>query len=96
MPLTIQKIQQILSEAQAAGLGADEIAALEWALLDRAAQLDGANRLDIALQLGDTDEIAAAETFMGEMLGIRRDALRRGADEISAITDSEWESLING
>jgi hypothetical protein len=95
MPLTTQQIQQLLSEARVAGLDDDEITALEWALLDRAAQLDGANRLDIALQLGDDNEIAAAETFMGEMQGIRSDAIKRGANELSTISDDEWESLIN-
>jgi hypothetical protein len=96
MPLTTQQIQQLLNEARVAGLDEDEITALEWALLDRAAQLDGASRLDIALQLGDENEIAAAETFMSEMQDIRNDAIKRGADEINGISDAEWEGLVNG
>lgn len=95
MPLTTQQIQQILTTAQTLGLDADEIAALEWLLLDRAAQLDGANRLDLALQLGDDNEVQAAEDFMGELQRQRGEAIARGTADLNTMSDDEWESLIN-
>lgn len=96
MALTTQQIQSLLNEARAAGLDEDEIRTLEWVLADRAAELDGATRLDMALLLADEAETQAADRFMVESAQHRQDAMRRGLAELDGMTDEEWERLING
>lgn len=96
MALTTAQIQALLNDARNAGLDADEIRALEWALVDRAAELDGATRLDMALMLADEREQQAAETFMQDVANQRKEAMQRGVEALNAMTDDEWERLING
>lgn len=96
MALTTAQIQTLLNEARTAGLDADEIEALEWVLIDAAANLDGATRLDLALSLADEPELQAADTFLVEVAAQRRAAITRGVAELNAISDEEWERLING
>ena len=95
MALNSQQISQLLNEARAAGLDDDELEALAWSLYDRAAQLDGATRLDMALSLADAPEVEAADTFMVEFASQRKAAIKRGAAAINAISVDEWERLTN-
>jgi hypothetical protein len=88
------QIQQILNRHNQL-LDADELSALEEVLIDRAAQMNGATRLDVALSLAPEDELQAAATFIGEMDTVRRDAMRRGAANLNSIPDDEWEELTN-
>jgi hypothetical protein len=93
VPLNLNQIQSLLSEAVAAGLDPDEVEALRWVLVDQAAQLDGAMRLDAALALVDQPELDAAESFMGEIADMRKAAIKRGADDLLSMSDEEWQKL---
>lgn len=95
MALTSQQNNQLLNVARVEGLDADELLAVEEVLLDRAAQLDGATRLDMALSLVNEPELHAAETFMIEMSANRAQAMRNGAQELNAMSEDEWERLTN-
>lgn len=95
MPLTMAQIEDLLQQARESGdLDGDELEALEWFLVDRAAELDGATRLDVALSMLPLDEQQAADTFLSEINTLRRGIVQRGADIVGAIDDAEWERLI--
>ena len=94
--LNSQQIKQLLSESAVAGLDADELSAVEETLLNRAADLSGAERMDMALSLIDETEARAADRFMVEVAGQRKAAIARGTAALKAMTDKEWEGLING
>lgn len=96
MALTLAQIQSLLSEAVAEGLDADEVEALRWVLLDNAAQMDGATRLDMALQLVEEAELQAADTFLVEFADQRQQAIARGAADVQSMSDDEWQRLTNG
>lgn len=96
MALTRDQIIALLNEARTAGLDPDDLEAVEWVLLDQAAELDGATRLDMALALAPQPETDAADRFMVESQQLRREAFDRGITEMKAMTEEEWEMLING
>jgi hypothetical protein len=89
----MQQINALLDAAQMDGADATEIATMREYLIDRAAQMDGATRLDAALSQLPDNELEAAEAFMSESAAIRGDIMTRGADTVSAISDDEWEGL---
>lgn len=95
MALTTQQINQLVDAARADGASVAEIDALREYLIDRAAQMDGATRLDVALAQIDETERATAERFMLEFAQVRGGILARGADAVNGISDDEWERLIN-
>lgn len=94
MPLTMAQIASLLKQAFDAGLDEDERQALEWYMIDRAAQLDGATRLDVALSLITGADREAAEIFMQDMQGVREGILQRGAEALNGINDAEWDRLL--
>lgn len=96
MALTSQQRQRLLNEARASGMDDDDLATMEWVLADRDAQLDGATRLDLALMLADEAELIAADAFLVEFGEQRKAAVQRGIEAINAMSESEWERLING
>jgi hypothetical protein len=94
MALNRQQINRLLNEARAEGLDDDELATLEEMLLDRALELKGAERLDMALSLAPEDELQAAETFMSDMNAERVAAMARGAADLNSMSEDEWQRLI--
>jgi hypothetical protein len=94
MALSRQQINQLLDQGRAAGMNATELASMREFLIDRAAEMDGATRLDNALaQLPEADR-EAAEAFVQDMGAIRGDIMQRGADDVLSMSDEEWEGLI--
>ena len=96
MALNSQQINQLLNEARAAGFDTAEVRAIEWMLLDRAAQLDGAARLEMAAQLLPDEDRAPIDTYMSEAATLRTDVIKRGAADLESIPDEEWDGLKNG
>lgn len=93
MALTQSQIQQLLDMARAGGLSEFEIDGLEEELLFRAAELDGAQRAELYLiELGEDarhmDGFIEANTTLG------RGLLQRGAAALEAVSDDEWERLV--
>lgn len=86
----------MLQQAQQQGLTALEVDALRLYLTDRAAQMDGATRLEMAARLLPEDERAPIDTFVGEMGTIRNAVIARGADDLNSLSNDEWERLTNG
>lgn len=85
-----------MATAQARGLTATEAEALRLYLVDRAAQMDGATRLEMAKRLLPPDEQATIDRFLVEAQALRRQALERGIAELNAMSDEEWERLVDG
>ncbi len=96
MALNSQQINQLLNEARAAGFDTAEVRAIEWMLLDRAAQLDGATRLEMAAQLLPDEDRAPLDTYMSEAATLRTDVIKRGAADLNGMSDDEWERVVNG
>jgi hypothetical protein len=68
---------------------------LRDALLMRVAQPDLATKLRLSVAMlpkAQTDTITA---FLGEVGALGQEVLQRGAAELNAIGDEEWERLVN-
>ncbi len=96
MALNSQQINQLLNEARAAGFDTAEVRAIEWMLLDRAAQMDGATRLEMAAQLLPDEDRVPLDTYMSEAATLRTDVIKRGVADLKSLSDEEWERLVNG
>jgi hypothetical protein len=70
--------------------------AFELYLTDRAAQMDGATRLQMAARLMPDEDSAPIITYIDEAATIRRGVIQRGAADLDSISDDEWERLTNG
>lgn len=63
-------------------------------LVDRAATMDGATRMEMAIVQQPEDEQRATRRFQREIGDIRAGITERGAVEVLAINDDEWGRLI--
>jgi hypothetical protein len=92
--LTQQQLSALIADARAQGLDEATIEGMTFALLDNAADLDGASRLAMARDLMADAEGAAVDTFVASFAAIRQSRLAQAARDLDGISDDEWARLI--
>ena len=93
--LTLAQIESAASHAKLAGLSDAEVEGVRLFLLGRAAQLDGASKLAVAIDLMPSQQAASVGEFLTALGDLGRGIMARGASALNAIDDAEWEQLIN-
>lgn len=90
----MQQIEAILQQARMAGLSQPEVDGLHDALLMRVAQPDLATKLRLSIAMLPQTQTDTIDAFVGEAVAIGQDTLQRGRAELDALSDDEWEALV--
>ncbi len=93
--LTLAQIESATAHAKQAGLSDAEVEGVRLFLLGRAAQLDGAHKLAVAIDLMPAAQAETVGEFLTALGEMGKGIMARGASALNAISDDEWESMIN-
>jgi hypothetical protein len=96
MALTLAQIDALVAHAAALGLDAPAMEGVRYYLLNRAAQLDGAGRFDLAFAQLPKDEAASVSVFLDEMTALRQTVMERGRTAVAALSEDEWNAYHTG
>lgn len=92
--LSLAQIESAAAQAKAAGLSDAEIEGVRLYLLGRAAQLDGGQKLAVAIDLLPAGQAATVGEFLTALGDLGKGVLARGASALNAISDDEWEAML--
>jgi len=94
--LTLPDIDAICAQARAMGLSPAAVQGVRAMLLMRAAKPSGADKLKMALRMLPQAQREGTELFLSDIESIGADVLSRSRTELEALSDDEWERMING
>ncbi len=92
--LTLAQIESAAAHAKAAGLSDAEIEGVRLFLLGRAAQLDGAHKLAVAIDLMPAAQAETVGEFLTALGEMGKGIMARGASALAEISDDEWEAML--
>jgi len=93
--LTLAQIDSATAHAKAAGFSDAEVEGVRLALLTRAAMLDGAQKLALAIDMMPDGQAVTVGEFLSAMGNLGRGVMARGAAGLNAISDEEWEQMLD-
>jgi hypothetical protein len=94
MPLSLAQIDALVAQAVAAGMDTAEVEGIRQALLMRAADLDGAQKLALGQALTDAERAKNLQSFIDEMAAQHKSRMQRAADDIMGMSDEEWNAIM--
>lgn len=95
MGLTADQINAMVIVARNAGLTPVEAAALRETLIMRALQPELADKLGMAIERLPAAQTRSMASFVEQSRALHHDIMTRGAADLNAMTDEDWEELIN-